>query len=79
MKNYVPVHYEIIKETEKAVYCEVQSNWDRKDSCRWIPKSLCEIRVYEDTFDKNGDPITNAGKLVVGVAEWFAYKNRLVR
>ena len=71
-----PVNYQIMRETDKAVYVEIYSDWARNTDCLWIPKSLCEFQTYVETTDYKDNPETY-GKRVVAVADWFLVKNKV--
>ena len=71
------VTFDILRETEKAVYCETWYG-DGANTCVkvWIPKSCCEIQTYEATYNALGE-VETYDKMVVAVAEWFLRKNRI--
>ena len=67
----------IERETEKAVYAEVQTGWaPNTRKYKWLPKSACEIQEYVETVN----PVTNEpktyGKRVVAIEAWLARKLR---
>ena len=67
--GFRPVHFEIVKETEKAVLCTVRKDWDNGDNTVWFPKSVCII-TKEDTEVRYMNSVT-------AVADWFLVKNRI--
>lgn len=68
-KDLRPVHFPIIRETEKAVYCEMRSDWARNTDRIWIPKSVCVITKRDDDVCYMNS--------VTEVAEWFLIKNHI--
>lgn len=76
MKGFVPVNYDVIRETEKAVYCCTKYGRG-SDHHEWLPKAVCQIGEYVATTDYQSNPETY-GKRVTGIAEWFARKNHIV-
>lgn len=75
--GYVSIHLEIVKETEKAVYCCTQVGEAFNTTYyKWIPKSVCEFRQFVATYNALGEPETYKTD-VVAVKEWFANKEHL--
>lgn len=69
------VDFEIIKETDKAVYVCTQVGYGYNTThYDWLPKSACEIQEYVQTVNQaTGEPET-FGKRVVAIALWLAKK-----
>lgn len=70
------VEFEIIKETEKAVYVCTQVGYGHNTThYEWFPKSACEFQEFVATLDAFDNPATY-GKRVVAIADWLAKKIR---
>lgn len=69
--------YRIEKETEKAVYAEVQTG-ECQNTTRymWLPKSAIVIDTYVQTVNQATNEPETFGKRVVGIESWLAKKIR---
>lgn len=64
-------HFPIERETEKAVYAEVQSGeCQNTTKYAWLPKSACEIQTFVQTVNALNEPETYC-KRVVAVSPWL--------
>ena len=71
----VSCEYRIERETEKAVYAEIQTGeCNNTTRYSWLPKSAIEIETFVQTVNQATNQPETYGKRVVKIAQWLYKK-----